>query len=61
MQSGVRLNYVVHGDRHQPVILLLHGFMGDCKDFEQAIASLPEFCCLAVDLPGHGQTEVTQD
>ncbi|MEM6614596.1 MAG: 2-succinyl-6-hydroxy-2,4-cyclohexadiene-1-carboxylate synthase, partial [Cyanobacteria bacterium P01_C01_bin.72] len=39
----------------------LHGFMGDCKDFEQAIASLPEFCCLAVDLPGHGQTEVTQD
>ena len=35
--------------------------MGDCRDFESVIDRLPEFCCLAVDLPGHGHTEVRQD
>ncbi|MEO1670836.1 MAG: 2-succinyl-6-hydroxy-2,4-cyclohexadiene-1-carboxylate synthase [Cyanobacteria bacterium J06631_2] len=60
MQNEAKLNYVLCGDRYQPVILLLHGFMGDCHDFERAIASLSEFCCLAVDLPGHGQTETEQ-
>jgi len=55
-----QFNYVIEGDRTQPVILFLHGFMGDCHDFEAVIDRLPEFCCLAVDLPGHGQTEVRQ-
>jgi len=35
--------------------------MGDCRDFEAVIDCLPEFCCLAVDLPGHGQTKVSHD
>jgi 2-succinyl-6-hydroxy-2,4-cyclohexadiene-1-carboxylate synthase len=35
--------------------------MGDCHDFAQVITNLSEFCCLAVDLPGHGQTIVQQD
>jgi 2-succinyl-6-hydroxy-2,4-cyclohexadiene-1-carboxylate synthase len=35
--------------------------MGDCHDFAQVITNLSEFCCLAVDLPGHGQTKVQQD
>lgn len=57
----MKFNYVFQGDRTQPVILFLHGFMGDCRDFNAVIRHLPEFCCLAVDLPGHGQTEVGQD
>lgn len=35
--------------------------MGNCYDFAQVITNLGDFCCLAVDLPGHGQTEVQQD
>lgn len=35
--------------------------MGDCHDFERVIINLSGFCCLAVDLPGHGQTIVQQD
>jgi 2-succinyl-6-hydroxy-2,4-cyclohexadiene-1-carboxylate synthase len=56
-----QFNYVLKGDRHQPIILFLHGFMGNCHDFDQVINNLGEFCCLMVDLPGHGQTKVQQD
>jgi 2-succinyl-6-hydroxy-2,4-cyclohexadiene-1-carboxylate synthase len=35
--------------------------MGDCHDFAQVVNNLGEFCCLMVDLPGHGQTKVAQD
>ena len=35
--------------------------MGDGDDFLQAIDDLSEFCCLAIDLPGHGHTEVAGD
>jgi 2-succinyl-6-hydroxy-2,4-cyclohexadiene-1-carboxylate synthase len=35
--------------------------MGDCHDFDRVISQLGEFCCLTVDLPGHGQTKVKQD
>lgn len=34
--------------------------MGSCADFAAVIDLLaPHFCCLTVDLPGHGQTQVT--
>lgn len=33
--------------------------MGSSEDFSEVISSLsPQFCCLAVDLPGHGKTKV---
>lgn len=57
----MKFHYIFHGNRTQPVILFLHGFMGDCHDFDGAIEHLSEFCCLTVDLPGHGRTEVRQD
>jgi 2-succinyl-6-hydroxy-2,4-cyclohexadiene-1-carboxylate synthase len=54
-----RLHYELYGDSHLPKILFLHGFMGCGNDFALIInALLPHFCCLTVDLPGHGQTEV---
>ncbi|MEN9567328.1 MAG: hypothetical protein RLZZ69_2524, partial [Cyanobacteriota bacterium] len=53
--------YILKGDRRQPTILFLHGFMGDCHDFDPVISQLGQFCCLTVDLPGHGQTKVQQD
>lgn len=48
------------GDRNLPIILFLHGFLGDCHEFDRVIAVLAkDFCCLTVDLPGHGKTIVT--
>ncbi len=61
VNQDYQFNYLLIGDRHKPVILFLHGFMGDCHDFTAIVSNLGEFCCLIVDLPGHGQTEVKQD
>ncbi len=50
---------------NRPVILFLHGFLGDRTDFDTVIPHLQDtFCCLSLDLPGHGETVVhsaTQD
>ena len=60
-RGDYNFNYVIYGDRQKPMILFLHGFMGNCHDFLTVIDRLSEFCCLVVDLPGHGKTEVKQD
>jgi 2-succinyl-6-hydroxy-2,4-cyclohexadiene-1-carboxylate synthase len=57
---SIQFNYLRRGGKDRPVILFLHGFLGDCRDFDGAIAQLSQwFCCLSVDLPGHGKTVVT--
>ncbi len=54
------LAYHLEGDASHPAILFLHGFMGDRLEFEQAIAVLSkQFYCIAIDLPAHGLTDVT--
>jgi 2-succinyl-6-hydroxy-2,4-cyclohexadiene-1-carboxylate synthase len=56
---GYRFHYTVHGQRELPVVLFLHGFMGNSADFDTVMTCLAnQFCCLAVDLPGHGNTIV---
>lgn len=56
---GYQFHYTVQGRRELPVVLFLHGFMGSSADFDTTIASLADqFCCFAVDLPGHGNTIV---
>jgi 2-succinyl-6-hydroxy-2,4-cyclohexadiene-1-carboxylate synthase len=53
------LHYKLWGEPSQPKLLFLHGFMGCGSDFAAIIdALLPAFCCLTIDLPGHGQTQV---
>lgn len=55
-------NYQAVGCPSHSTILFLHGFMGDCHDFDAAIALLADqFHCLIVDLPGHGKTQVLAD
>jgi 2-succinyl-6-hydroxy-2,4-cyclohexadiene-1-carboxylate synthase len=55
-------HYQTAGCSNNAVILFLHGFMGNCREFEQAIALLSnQYYCLSVDLPGHGKTQVTID
>ena len=54
-----RFYYSLTGNNNNPVILLLHGFMGNCSDFVDVIPLLAEkFYCLTVDLPGHGKTQI---
>jgi 2-succinyl-6-hydroxy-2,4-cyclohexadiene-1-carboxylate synthase len=57
--EGYRFHYTAIGDPSQPPLLFLHGFLGDCTDFAIAISDLSQaFYCIAIDLPGHGKTEV---
>jgi 2-succinyl-6-hydroxy-2,4-cyclohexadiene-1-carboxylate synthase len=57
--EGYRFHYTAIGDSSQPPLLFLHGFLGDWTDFGIAISSLSQvFYCIAIDLPGHGKTEV---
>jgi 2-succinyl-6-hydroxy-2,4-cyclohexadiene-1-carboxylate synthase len=54
-----KFHYSFRGDTNKPLILFLHGFMGDSNEFNQIISLLSEqFSCLTVDLPGHGKTTV---
>jgi 2-succinyl-6-hydroxy-2,4-cyclohexadiene-1-carboxylate synthase len=45
-----------------PPLLLLHGWMGSCEDYTEIIGLLKSrFYCIAIDLPGHGKTEVVDE
>ncbi|MFN6564152.1 MAG: 2-succinyl-6-hydroxy-2,4-cyclohexadiene-1-carboxylate synthase [Nostoc sp. ChiSLP01] len=52
-------NYSLINPKDKPVILFLHGFMGNIDEFDEAIKLLAdEFSYLILDLPGHGKTKV---
>jgi 2-succinyl-6-hydroxy-2,4-cyclohexadiene-1-carboxylate synthase len=54
-----RIHYTIQEDRNLPKILFLHGFLGSYEDFDPVISRLcHQFCCLSIDLPGHGKTQV---
>jgi 2-succinyl-6-hydroxy-2,4-cyclohexadiene-1-carboxylate synthase len=57
--SMYRWHYTQTADRSLPPLLLIHGWMGSSEDYAEIIESLKsQFYCIAIDLPGHGQTEV---
>lgn len=57
--KSYQFHYSLTGNKNQPLILLLHGFIGDSQDFSSVISLLSQsYSCLAVDLPGHGKTKV---
>ncbi|MGK7902972.1 MAG: 2-succinyl-6-hydroxy-2,4-cyclohexadiene-1-carboxylate synthase [Hormoscilla sp.] len=61
-REAYQFHNIISGNKKQPLIILLHGFMGSSDDFHEVIELLSEeFCCLAVDLPGHGKTQVKGD
>lgn len=46
-----------HGNPKGPLLVLLHGFMGNSQDWNGLIATLREdYFCVTVDLPGHGRS-----
>lgn len=57
--DNYQFHYSLIGNKNQPILLFLHGFMGNSQDFNPIIALLSQqVCCLTVDLPGHGKTRV---
>ncbi len=54
-----QLCYGLDGHYCCPKLLLLHGFLGSRQDFKSLVSQLSaEFCCLSVDLSGHGETQI---
>lgn len=43
-------------DPEQPVLVFLHGLLGNGDDWRSCTAYLQTHTCVAVDLPGHGQS-----
>ena len=57
-----QFHYSLNHNPHKPIILLLHGFMGNIYEFDQVIKLLcDDFSYLIIDLPGHGKTQVLDD
>ena len=57
--ENYRFHYCFSGNPQKPLILFLHGFMGNIHEFEEVISLLSnDFYCLTIDLPGHGKTQV---
>lgn len=55
-------NYSLKLNQGKPIILFLHGFMGNLHEFDQVIELLfNDFSHLTIDLPGHGETQVLDD
>jgi 2-succinyl-6-hydroxy-2,4-cyclohexadiene-1-carboxylate synthase len=55
-------NYTLTGDYYLPPLVFLHGWMGSSEDYGKVIELLrSQYYCIAIDLPGHGKTEVIGD
>jgi 2-succinyl-6-hydroxy-2,4-cyclohexadiene-1-carboxylate synthase len=56
-RTACQLSFELHGDEGNPVLLLLHGFMGSGKDWAGIVKRLVDrYYCLTPDLPGHGNS-----
>jgi 2-succinyl-6-hydroxy-2,4-cyclohexadiene-1-carboxylate synthase len=52
-------HYIAKGNRHQPPLIFLHGFMGQSLDWLEITESLKsEYYCILPDLPGHGKSMI---
>ena len=57
--ENYQFGYSLSGSTDRLPILFLHGFMGDRHDFAPMTSRLiNQYQCLAIDLPGHGETQV---
>lgn len=60
--ENYQFGYSLTGKVDRLPILFLHGFMGDRHDFSPITSRLiDQYQCLAIDLPGHGKTQVTEE
>jgi 2-succinyl-6-hydroxy-2,4-cyclohexadiene-1-carboxylate synthase len=60
--EGYQFHVVTLGNPQSSALIFLHGFLGDWRDFAIALTALSqEYYCVAIDLPGHGHTQVLGD
>ncbi len=56
----MKLAYTTAGNQSSPSLLLLHGFMGSGRDWQEIATELSHDClCIMPDLPGHGESCLT--
>jgi pimeloyl-ACP methyl ester carboxylesterase len=61
LHSGITLNYVVQGNPHGPVIVLLHGAGDSWHSYQRVLPLLPSsYRIYAVTLRGHGLSDHPQ-
>jgi len=59
MNSPYTFHFIQAGDKSNPAVLFLHGFLGSAQDWCDVANLISEdYWCIAVDLPGHGKTVV---
>ncbi|MCL4694572.1 MAG: alpha/beta fold hydrolase, partial [Candidatus Hydrogenedentes bacterium] len=47
------------GNANGPLVLFLHGFLGDASDWRDVLPAFEQrYQCLAPDLPGHGESQI---
>jgi len=57
--GAYRFHYQEFGSPSKPVVLFLHGFLGSSEDWREVMSvACQDYYCIAIDLPGHGKTEV---
>ncbi len=58
----IPLHFATLGAESQPQIIFLHGFLGSGSDWLPIAQKLQErYCCVMVDLPGHGGSFIAPD
>jgi 2-succinyl-6-hydroxy-2,4-cyclohexadiene-1-carboxylate synthase len=57
--ENYQFHYSLISNSNKPLIMFLHGFMGNINEFDEPIKLLDDdFSYLILDLPGHGKTQV---
>ncbi|QKJ87914.1 2-succinyl-6-hydroxy-2,4-cyclohexadiene-1-carboxylate synthase [Paramixta manurensis] len=49
-----------HHQSSKPVLVWLHGFLGNARDWQAVQSDFVDWPCLSVDLPGHGGSRAQQ-
>ncbi|MBT5954378.1 alpha/beta fold hydrolase [bacterium] len=58
LNTGHSLLPTFHGDPKNPIIVLLHGWLGCTQDWETTLEHLtPDYFCICIQLPGHTYDE----
>ncbi|MDV7103998.1 2-succinyl-6-hydroxy-2,4-cyclohexadiene-1-carboxylate synthase [Vibrio sp. TH_r3] len=53
--------YAARTEQEQkPILVFVHGLLGDGTDWQELIDCLTNYTCFTVDLPGHGQSKVVK-
>jgi pimeloyl-ACP methyl ester carboxylesterase len=56
-QSLLTIRGYQSGPEHGPLVLALHGWLDNCYSFRRLAQVCPELRFLAIDLPGHGDSD----